>query len=172
MKALFVRAAMALAVVAGLVAAAPSAAADTPINDYHDVVVGGWMHIKDDERRRDDIGDHTMEDVKLRLIEGFPSEGHEWTACQGREVRVDFRVDATRISGRPGWIRVIAKGSLYEGITSAQCGTRDREDRETMTFEVGPNASVTRTMHLETRERRSDDYADVHVTVTNHVEKV
>jgi hypothetical protein len=171
-RSLLVRTGAALAVAVGLITAVPSTAVAVPLKDYHDVVTSGWMHIKDDERRRDDIGDHTMKDVKFRLIEGFPSDTHTWWACQGNEVRVNFRLDAVRISGRPGWIKVTAKGDLYEGISSVPCGASDREDTETVTFEVGPNATVNKMMHLETRERRSDDYGDVHFTVANFFEKI
>jgi hypothetical protein len=169
-KALLVRTGLALAVVAGLVAAAPTAAADTPITDYHDVTVGGWMHIKDDERRRDDIGDHTLKKVVFRLIADAPRDGYSWEECQGEEVTVNFRLDVARISGRPGWIKVTTKGKLYEG--AAGCYKNDREDVETLSFEMAPNTTVNKMMHLETRERRSDDYADVHFTVANFFDKL
>jgi hypothetical protein len=171
-KALLVRAGLALAVVAGLLTVGPSTAVASPVRDFHDVIVTGWMHVKDDERRRDDIGDHTMKKQTFHMLDGGEIHGHTWTACRGKEVYVDFRLDVARISGRPGWARVTTKGMLFEATSwDAVCGGHDLEDLEKMSFDVPPNTKVDKVMHVETKERRSDDYADIHFSVNNyHVE--
>jgi hypothetical protein len=143
---------------------APASAA--PINEFNDVTVTGWMHVKDDERRRDDIDDYNLTTRSVRLVDLDPAETMSWRQCHGGEIRVELDIRATRLADRPGWVRITATGRLFE---KTSCNNSDREDSATITFDVAPNTtSVEKKIHVETSERRSDDYANIHFEVHNY----
>ncbi|MEU7904448.1 hypothetical protein [Actinoplanes sp. NPDC049118] len=135
----------------------PPAIAASPRNV---VFISAKAHIKDDERRRDDIGDHTTE-RKLRL----PDDNFFlWRPCQGGEV-----VAYTELVANPlydGWIRVRWAVQLREGTS---CHSLDVERHLVQIFDVKPGAEVKRSLRVETAERRSDDYALVEITVRNEL---
>lgn len=139
-----------------------SAAAGGGIND---VAITGSMHIVDDERRKDDIDDYQLDHAVLSLIDLDSEETAKWRQCHGGEIRVELDVTVSRITQKPGWVKVFATARLFE---KTSCSNSDREDVETLTFDVAPNSEEIRTIHVETKERRSDDRADVRFTVKNH----
>lgn len=143
--------------------AAPASAA--PRGGINDVAITGSMHIVDDERRKDDIDDYQLDHAVLSLIDLDSEETATWRQCHGGEIRVELDVTVSRITQRPGWVKVYAIARLFE---KTRCSNSDREDVESVTFDVAPDSEQTRTIHVETKERRSDDRADVRFTVKNH----
>ncbi|BFU47890.1 hypothetical protein [Krasilnikovia sp. MM14-A1004] len=135
-------------------AAAPAFAATT----HHEVHVSGTAHIKDDEWRHDDIGNHKLARQTLRL----PTDGFiHWTPCQGREVTANFEVHAKLITGDPkkvGWARVHASLWLLEGVS---CNSHDVDAKKAIDIDVPPNGEVTQSLTAVTGERNSEDYATV-----------
>lgn len=151
------------AVLVGGISAPASAA---PVTEYNDVTVTGYMHVKDDERRRDDIDDYDLTTRSVRLIALDPAESMSWRQCHGGEIRVELDMRATRLVDRPGWVRITATGRLFE---KTSCNNSDREDSETISFDVAPNTTTAeKTIHVKTSERRSSDYAKIHFQVHNY----
>ncbi len=158
--------ALTVASAAVLVGGLSAPASATPITEFNDVTVTGWMHVKDDERRKDDIDYYNLTTPSDRLIALDPADTMTWRQCHGGEIRVELEVRATRLTDRPGWVRVTATGRLFE---KTSCNNSDREDAETISFDVAPNTtSAEKVIHIVTSERRSEDYAKIYVQVHNY----
>ncbi|GAB1643778.1 hypothetical protein [Krasilnikovia sp. MM14-A1259] len=167
MRRLSVRAGLVLAAVVSLLGA-PSAASAAPINDFHDVTINGWVHIKDDERHHDDIDNYDMHVETLRLLDTVPKQWAAWSWCQGDEVYVELHMDASRIADRPGWVKINAKADLYE---MWDCPNDDHDGTASMSFEVPPNTSVNKMLRVDNHEKGSEDYAEIHFTVASYFTK-
>jgi hypothetical protein len=148
-----------------LVAGATTPAAATPIRDVNDIEITGTMHLVDDERRRDDIDDYPLRRTTFRLVDLISEHQVGFSQCHGGEIRGELHVTVSRITGRPGWVSVTATGELFE---KTRCHNNDREDVETITFDVAPNTEKQGEIKLRTRERRSHDRATMTFKVKNH----
>jgi hypothetical protein len=153
--------ALSSALLVGVPASPAAAAGAHPTNE---VRVTGWMHVKDDERRKDDIRNYDLLPQSMSVTYNEPANSRNWSQCHGGEIRVAFHVLAQQIDQKRGWVHVTATGRLFEGTS---CSTNDKEDMETIEFDVRPGVAVQKDLRVKTKERRSSDYADIHFTVHN-----
>jgi hypothetical protein len=127
-----------------------------------------------DDDRDDNIEEPVSGDFATHLLRPRWDSFHaEWvlqwqrttwvSPCVGGEVRAELRLDFAQRDDNS--VEVSGRAELFEG---ARCSTDDKDDERFIVFwTVARDDLSCRDVRLENGERRSDDFAELHICVEN-----